>query len=133
MKRSKPHSQSNIVALSILGLDALVRMDIFHVPRQIPCVSVRPYLWCPVTADSKGAWSAKGWAQIDGVLPEPLTLVIWCCETDSFEPLDIETESDYLIDAVSEQVVPILKRAIEPVEVKLKDVEVVQHPNVLLI
>lgn len=110
MQRRKSLSQLGVAATSILGLEALVSAGVLVRPTIVLGITVTPTVWVDEHPGNDGIWRACGWAEVLGLLPESMRLLIWASTTESLERLDLQTEGDYVVDAVDGQVVPVLRR-----------------------
>lgn len=110
MQHRRSLSQLGVAATSVLGLEVLVSAGVLVRPTVVRGITVTPTVWVDDHPGDDGIWRACGWAEVLGFLPESMRLVIWSSTTESLERLDVQTEGDYVVDAVDAQVVPLLRR-----------------------
>jgi hypothetical protein len=129
MGRDSALSQLSIAATSILGLEALVTTGVLVLPTIVHRVTVTPMVWVDESASKDGTWRARGWAEILGLLPEPMSLIIWCSTTESVEPLAVMTEGDFVFEVVADQVVPVLRRLLPDGEIEINPLRIAGHDD----
>lgn len=105
--RARRGFASRVISLSSTTFEELVGSNILDVPKPASLL-VEPHLWTSTSADAHGHWHAIGRVLVLGLLTDTIEVHIWCLNTESEAPLDPAVEGQFVLEYISDELVPLL-------------------------